>query len=194
MSGDSCFYCRFGKHAYGEWYRCPYRRHKLVKWDTALKCKRFKTAEDSMETKIRKTEKHPDSHLFLYAKHWYKRTDEAEDLKKIYGRRNGIEPEHISDEDIFSWVLRVTFPYIRDGHHLNEILKRAFILHEESHRIIFYPKIDDKISFRSILKRLLANLGDVKIKEIVDREKGIEIPIINLEEPDYSILPRRKDG
>ena len=40
------------------------------------------------------------SHVYLYAKHWYKRTDPIVDMKILIGKRSEIDPIYISVSDI----------------------------------------------------------------------------------------------
>jgi len=61
--------------------------------------------------------KNCDSHVYLYAKGHYKKTNVIEDLKIIYGKRNGIEPEFITLADIVSNLADLTFQYITVNKH-----------------------------------------------------------------------------
>jgi hypothetical protein len=50
--------------------------------------------------------------IYLYAKHWYKRTNIIEDMKIILGNRSGISPKFISLGDIFYVLGHITYPHI----------------------------------------------------------------------------------
>jgi hypothetical protein len=54
-----------------------------------------------------------DKHIYLYAKHHYVRNNIIEDLKIIYGKRNGIDPEHMQVRDIISCILNLTIKHIK---------------------------------------------------------------------------------
>ena len=51
--------------------------------------------------------KNPDSHVYLYAKGWYERKDVVEDLKQIFGKRNAMDPEYFTEEELVSMLLNI---------------------------------------------------------------------------------------
>ena len=51
-----------------------------------------------------------NTHLYLYAKGWYKRENVIEDLKRIVAVRSGIS--NVSDNDVFSVLLPLVFEEI----------------------------------------------------------------------------------
>ena len=57
--------------------------------------------------------KNSDSHVYLYAKHWYKRDpDIFVDLKKIYSLRNGIDVEYINNRHVLGCLLNLTVEHL----------------------------------------------------------------------------------
>lgn len=49
--------------------------------------------------------KNAESDVILYAKNHYERTDVVEDLKVIYGKRNGVEPKYLQKGNIAGMML-----------------------------------------------------------------------------------------
>jgi hypothetical protein len=63
--------------------------------------------------------KNCDSHVYLYAKHWYKRDpDIFVDLKKIYSLRNGVDAEYLNNRDVLSCLLNLTVKHIENNSRL----------------------------------------------------------------------------
>jgi hypothetical protein len=54
----------------------------------------------------------PNTHIYLYAKGWYKQSNVIDDLKKILGNRSGIEPKYITQKDILAVLLELSFQHI----------------------------------------------------------------------------------
>lgn len=53
-----------------------------------------------------------DRHIFLYAKGHYKRNDLIKDMKKIIEKRNGIDVEYITCNDIIDNLSNIAWNYI----------------------------------------------------------------------------------
>ena len=49
----------------------------------------------------------PYRHFYLYAKHWYKRTDVVEDLRVILSNYCGIELQYITKADVYHMMLDI---------------------------------------------------------------------------------------
>jgi len=72
--------------------------YQLCEFDTADK--KFRDALISIIEKGPKKEINSYSHVYLYAKHWYKHTDVVADMKILIGKRCGIDVKYISVTDI----------------------------------------------------------------------------------------------
>jgi len=53
-----------------------------------------------------------DRHIFLYAKGHYEITDQINDLRKILGKRSGIEAIYINEDDIVFVLAKIVWRYI----------------------------------------------------------------------------------
>ncbi len=123
--------------------------------------------------------KNEHSHLILYAKNWYKRTDVIEDIKQIISVRCGIDKEFISNGNVVDYVSEVVFPFIKTDGGFSHFLARIFNGH-----CYFGLNPSNTTSIEIVLKELLSILSIVQVKE------GDKI-LIDLDKPDYSILPRK---
>lgn len=125
--------------------------------------------------------KNLDSHIFLYAKGHYERSDVIKDLKVIVGQRCGIEPEDITTTDVIEVVLAVTIPHVRRSEHL----LREFILGlRETRYWEVSPGQKDPYTFdKALLRRCLSVLSMTMVK---GKDGEILIP---LDDPDPAILP-----
>jgi hypothetical protein len=56
-----------------------------------------------------------DRHLYLYAKEWYKKSDDIlQDLKIIVGERSGLYPEHITENDILIVLSELVWKHLKN--------------------------------------------------------------------------------
>lgn len=116
------------------------------------------------------------SHIYLYAKNWYKRSKKPfKDLQKIYAVRNGIEAKDISRGDILNSVACLAYQHIKSEHCFREFIARLFIKYPYS-----YTK---QSSDKRCLLALLAIICNIQVK---DEYGNILVP---LDKPDYTILP-----
>jgi len=132
--------------------------------------------------------KNSNSHVILYSKSWYKKTDTIEDLKIIYGHRSGIEPRFMSKQKIADNLLRLCYKYVK----LNSYLFADFILSmapDQRWKHFGYEKNKDYEFYLSVIERCLSFLSILQIKDNDKDGELIEI-LVPLDEPDYSILPR----
>lgn len=57
--------------------------------------------------------KNSDSHYYLYAKKWYKRSEDiVADLRVIHGRWCGMDPSHVDTSDIVHKLLSLVWAHI----------------------------------------------------------------------------------
>ena len=117
----------------------------------------------------------PDSHIVLYAKHYYKIGDVMDDLKVLVSHRSGVAKKHISDWDVFLTVFNIAYPFMRDENHWTEIIRHTF-------------------NYRNAttLKKLIECFLFTVIQLIQVKDDSGKI-LYKLDKPDYSFLPKRKD-
>ena len=123
------------------------------------------------------------SHFYLYAKHWYKRTDIIDDLKIICGKYCGIDVEFISASNIISILLNVVYL------HINRLQDFANFVEDISPAECwkFGGPIDQKLYDydRAVINKCLSILALTIV-----RENGKTL--IELDEPDETLLPLSK--
>ncbi len=120
--------------------------------------------------------KNCDSHIILYAKGWYKRTNCEDDLKIILAHRNGCEKEHVSRESIIIVLTGIVYPYLTE-HYFREISIRTFSK--------FHQSLYKMNEFEMFLNEMLSILSALQIK-------NSDKILIELDEPDYNILPKHE--
>jgi len=123
-----------------------------------------------------------DSHIWLYAKHWYERTDVVEDLKKILADRSGIEVGHINIQFIFIVLCEIVYPYLTENNFVTFL--------EDSFKNTLGLEYKTSTTLSKLFERMLWILHDVQTKE---KRKGKWKILVELDEPDYNILPKRED-
>ncbi len=119
------------------------------------------------------------SHVYLYAKHWYKCTDVVADMKILISNRCGIDPEYISAADCISQLVDLVWlsisrsgnpPYFF-GEFVNDITIR-----KNHWKVNGEPDDSDEVV---VIKKCLSVLSTT-LKSNIDGE---------FEEPDPKILP-----
>lgn len=122
-----------------------------------------------------------DSHIYLYAKHHYKRSkNKFTDLRKIYARRNGVNRGDITNSDILGMMTTLVYKHITNEQQFTRFISGCF----SGYRKNKYFKTLQGATLNSLLDQLLSALALTKVKE----ESGkILIP---LDEPDYTILSK----
>ena len=142
-----------------------------------------KEAWPSLERRKEREMKNPNSHIYLYAKGWYKEANLVDDLKKLVGLRCSVGPEYISEYDILSVLLSITWPHLLQSGN-PELQFKEFVLGLEESQ---YWKLDmrGKWSFNKALIRMC--LSALRFTKVIDGEEVF----IELDDPDPSILPLR---
>lgn len=118
----------------------------------------------------------PDTHIYLYAKKWYKRGNVLDDLKKIISKRSLIEEQFINNTDILDVLLSIIF---------DEINKSG------NPQLFFKNFITDSLPcnrWRVGCKQNVSQL-EAMIKSGLSFLYTCSVKDLNLGEPDYSILP-----
>lgn len=64
-----------------------------------------------------------DTHIYLYAKGHYAKTDVVKDLRIILGKRCAISPEYISNSDILLTLSQILYPLIQNEYHFADIVR-----------------------------------------------------------------------
>ena len=114
--------------------------------------------------------KKADAQIFLYAKGWYKITDQIVDLKKILGHRSGLDPKHISNSDISLVLLDIVYECIQEkGDPKSNFLSFIRGLDPDNRWMIGAGKDDDYFStlVKSCLSAIrLAAVDDLSLKDV----------------------------
>jgi hypothetical protein len=122
--------------------------------------------------------KNYDSNVYLYAKGWYKTTNVISDLKIIYGRRNGMDAEHISIGNILDCITVLAWKHMSK----HDYCLREFIgdISPNAFKRTFYR--EEVYDFnKAVIEKCLSIISLTKITDIPE----------GLDEPDPSILPLR---
>jgi hypothetical protein len=125
---------------------------------------------------MRIKERNADSHIFLYAKNWYKKTNVFEDLRKIYAVRNACKAEYISDSSIVAMLCDLVFPYLTQ-HTFRSFILDLFRYEKSPYKKTASEKIANNFLSRLELTRVKDDAGNI---------------LIQLDAPDYSILPKKE--
>jgi hypothetical protein len=125
------------------------------------------------------------SHVYLYAKHWYKRTDIVADMKILIGNRCGIAPGFISTENCVEQLVDLVYLSItRSGNPIHFFSEFVLDITLRKNRWKFNGESDDSDEV-VIIKKCLSVLALTDTKNI-DGEFA---------EPDQKILPlANEDG
>ena len=121
--------------------------------------------------------KNYDSHIYLYAKNWYKKTNVIEDLKILYGKRNGLEPEHISTNNILDCLFNLAAKHLKGPRDMS-----AFISDISPDNYWKISRFGDEPwdYWKAVISKCLSVLSLIRVDEI---ENG-------LDEPDFTLLPK----
>ena len=126
-----------------------------------------------------------DSQVILYAKNWFKKTDVMEDLRKIYAKRNGMRFEHINNDDIYEMLTKLFYDIClkeNSEYSFNHLMKEIFRFVNKG------CSYSETTNMKHVIKYYLVMISNAQVREI---KKGKTLKIlIELDEPDYSILPK----
>ena len=123
----------------------------------------------------------PDSHIYLYAKGWYKKGDVVEDLKKILGRRSGVNAEYIRKQDIIIVLSGIVWPEMTEYRFLE------FLSHIVDAPIFPNREEDSTPVDIRIIKALLKQIVLMPVK----RDGEV---LVDISDPDPELLPLAKEG
>lgn len=137
---------------------------------------------------MNKSCKNINSHIILYAKNHYKRTDIIEDLRILVGHRNYCDPKFITKSDVFHVILDITLPHILyHGEQKPENVLREFFIDLYPVNRFKFGSNEDEDYFLALIRKCLSYLRNTKIC----RSDGSMI--MELDDPDYTILPKRPE-
>jgi len=118
---------------------------------------------------------HHEKQVILYTKGWFERTsDVIEDLKVIYAKYFGSEPQYYSDMDIYRLLVKLVFK-TTEPHRIEEFM---IDMMNRWHRCDLRKAIE-------LLHGVLSGLM------VLDKNGNI---ILDLGESDYNILSPKKKG
>ena len=117
------------------------------------------------------------NHLILYAKNWYKRGNEVEDVRKILAHRCGRET--ISDTLMWKSMVQAFTEYAKPWH-VQDFMERMF---KDS-----LGNFDPSCSLERAVGLVIGHLAGLEVKG----EDG-EV-LLNLGEPDSNVLPLDDKG
>lgn len=129
--------------------------------------------------------KNYDSHFWLYAKHHYKKSDDTlADLKKLVSHRCGIDEKYLGFTDVLSVLIDIAYPFImKNSQQFKTFLDNLCRFSSTNYPFWSYDSV--KITPNAMLDSIVSMMSIVQVKDV---EKGIVF--IELDEPDYSILPK----
>jgi hypothetical protein len=132
----------------------------------------------------KKEPKNPDSHVIIYAKGWYKKTNIIEDLKIIYARRCGLKPEHMCIPLIYDCLTTLVYEMcIKSKWDFRRFMVRMF---SEISADGFAPRMQFfNPNMEHVIEIYLSMLALVEVYNPTTKRD-----IIPMDKPDYSILPR----
>lgn len=105
------------------------------------------------------------SHYYLYAKHWYKKSDNIiEDLRKIHSFTYELEIEHVNKFDVIRTLIDLTYKHIKNERDFSHFIHNIFYFNNES----IFREFNISASLESLIKSCLSILSLAKISEIED--------------------------
>jgi len=122
-----------------------------------------------------------DSHVYLYAKGWYKKNDVIDDLKTILGERSGVEPRHIRKSDIIIVLSNIVWKDMNAARFqtfLANIINEPIFPNREKEDI----PVEDRI-----IEALLRSISLMPVKS------NGEV-VVNICDPDPELLPLAREG
>lgn len=129
------------------------------------------------------------SHIILYAKHWYERHNIIQDMAILIGEWSGMDCDHVDDRNIFSVLTDIVYPHIE-----NQSQFKSFISN------VIHYKWDMKNEMNSMerfIQACMDILSELQVYETVRNQTGgfdIVKELIELDKPDYKILPKRRES
>ena len=147
----------------------------------------------------------PHRHFYLYAKGWYNRSGSILcDLSIIQGEYCGIDSSHISKYDISRMLIGLAYKHIENEHQFLDFLSHlnpsycwwVGYLHKDSPTDMHGSyKEDEKLPYDfhlALIHSCLSILSLAEVRRFVEGEGYKDL--LNLGEPDYSILPSGKEN
>jgi hypothetical protein len=125
----------------------------------------------------------PERHLYLYAKYWYKRTDNiVADLKPYIARIIGLDTEQIKEDSIIYWLFKLVSQHYDWNLEMTELLSD---LDPNNVWRVGYPN-EKKYDYQTaIIYKLVSMLNMV---QVIDGDTLL----VDIGEPDYTLYERRE--
>ena len=133
---------------------------------------------------------HIDSHFYLYAKGFYKRTNIIGDCRKIIAKTCLIDVELVTEEEVMEYLLKMVFVAVPFENSTKNHKVLSFI--EDIGPSNFWKHKDTKECPRydftyAVIAKCLQVLSNATVNDIDD--EGFLVPIFKLENPNPDILP-----
>jgi hypothetical protein len=122
-----------------------------------------------MKEKLTKMEQQ----VILYSKNWFERTELLNDLRVFVSKAYRIDLEHMYDYSVYHFITQLWFK-------LFDYDKAQMIVRE-----LFKSKMD--INYKDIIETMMSDFANLRVYD----KDGIEM--LELGEPDYGLLPKRKE-
>jgi hypothetical protein len=122
-----------------------------------------------MKEKLTKMEQQ----VILYSKNWFERTELLNDLRVFVSKAYMISLEHMYDYSVYHFITQLWFK-------LFDYDKVQMIVRE-----LFKSKRD--INYKDIIETMMSDFANLRVYD----KDGVEV--LELGEPDYSLLPKRKE-
>jgi hypothetical protein len=129
-------------------------------------------------------------HLYLYAKHWYKRGDVISDLKKIVGSICETDAKVVDLQDILYWLEKEAYYHLgNEETGLRNFMAFLTNIHPLNCWIIGYRHKDEPFVINHPDNPYDLNIAIIhKCLSILSLTKVVDIPF-ELGNPDPSVLP-----
>jgi len=137
--------------------------------------------------------KNADSQVILYAKGWFKRSDDIiKDLKKIYAKRNALEVEYIRNSDVYEMLTHLVFD-LCIAPKANTVFNSYPFTNLMIEIFKDYSGLadNDTTTMKRVIEKYLIMLEFLQVNEASHGK--ITKVLIELDEPDYTIIPRKVD-
>ncbi len=127
--------------------------------------------------------KNANSHLYLYAKNHYKVTDTIEDLQKIVGERQMLEPNLVTISDITKVLLHIVIPYMAKNNPDHKFMD--FIDAISPNNFWQYRNTKEYDFSMAIINKCLSIMS-------LTRVRSDDKILLELDKPDPNILPLKE--
>lgn len=121
----------------------------------------------------------PNTHIYLYAKGHYVKTDIVKDLKKIIGKRCGIVHTCVSLENVLSILLNIAYDCLEKNGHMK-------------HLFVEFMKNMYTTNLWKIGAKNTVCMEEIILYNCLSQIAMVEVIGLDLGEPDSNLLPLTK--